>query len=350
MKVRFDGLDHSDTERDQGFQIAYGPGKRKAFRWRWYLMLLLVLSPIAYFAWYLTTDNLLVEADGILTTEPISIKATHSGIVSEVIVEAGERAEANQVLLDLDSPVTEARLRVLDTNLTDLKKFQAIVLQNVREILEDHEDHLLREDRQLAEFSERYKTLKEQGLLLNSSDLQLLRDRRDVVAQLKNLEIDRQRAETILYSNDIANVIRDLEIDIAETRALEAQLNVRAPTSGIVNRVFALKGEFVDVGEPLFELANYSAPVVNVYLPPQRMAFAVVGSPVTIKFPDGSRYGGTVKAPVQVTETIPASLSGPFQGSKRAIKIIVAFDEAPESWIEGLPIKVSFPVLRRGDS
>lgn len=350
MKVRFDGLRASDADADHGFKVTYGPAKRTAFRWRWYLMLLLVLSPITYFAWHLTTDRLLVEADGILTTEPISIAATHSGVVTQVMVKPGDHIDVDQILLDLSSPVTEARLRVLSSNLNELREFQGTVLLQVQGILDAYEGRLEQDNRQLEEFTRKYEELDERGLLLNSNDLQLLRDRRSLFAEIKNLEIDRQRAEAILYSNDIANAIRELEIDIAETQARQSQLDVRALTSGVVNRVFALNGEFVDVGDPLFEVSNLTEPVINVYLQPERMAHAVVGSAVTIKSPDGSRFDGVVKAPVQVTDTIPASLAAPFQGAKSAIKLVVGFREAPDRWIEGLPVRVSFPVRPDGSA
>jgi hypothetical protein len=49
MKVRFKGLRTPEPEQQRGFKVSYGPGKRQAFRWRWYLMLALVLSPVIYF-------------------------------------------------------------------------------------------------------------------------------------------------------------------------------------------------------------------------------------------------------------------------------------------------------------
>jgi multidrug resistance efflux pump len=350
MKVRFKGLRTPEPEQQRGFKVSYGPGKRQAFRWRWYLMLALVLSPVIYFTWQLTADRVLVEADGILTTEPISLAATNSGVVSAILVEPGDRVQPDQVLLDLNSPVISARLEVLTTNRDQLKVFQEGLVSDVRSILDGYEQVLSQENRQLEEFALKFDTLKQKGLLQNSSDLQLQRDRRSVFTEVKNLELDRQRAETILYSNDIANEIRNLEISIAETRAQQAQLVIRAPGAGVVNRVLALPGEFVDIGEHVFEISNFSEPVINVYLLPQRMAHAVVGSSVTIKFSDGRRFEGVVKAPVQVTDTIPASLSGPFQGSKRAIKVVVGFRTVPDRWIEGLPVRVSFPVLPAGES
>ena len=50
MKIRFDSRKELNPTQEQGLTVLYAPGKRMAFRVRWYLILLLVASPLIWLA------------------------------------------------------------------------------------------------------------------------------------------------------------------------------------------------------------------------------------------------------------------------------------------------------------
>lgn len=56
MKIKFSSAKEQQPTQEQGLQVLYAPGKRLAFRVRWYLILLAVLSPLLWLIgrWVLT--------------------------------------------------------------------------------------------------------------------------------------------------------------------------------------------------------------------------------------------------------------------------------------------------------
>ena len=73
MKIRFDPPEQRSPDRDQGLQVEYRQARRTAVRWRWYLVLFIVASPLVYFLLTLLQAVLFVEADGYIQLEQIEI-------------------------------------------------------------------------------------------------------------------------------------------------------------------------------------------------------------------------------------------------------------------------------------
>ncbi|UWQ93633.1 HlyD family efflux transporter periplasmic adaptor subunit (plasmid) [Rhodobacteraceae bacterium M382] len=342
MEVRFDGVKKTDPTNHEGFQVNYAAPKRAGFRWRWRFMVLLVISPILIWGWLVLQEEILVRADGILTTEPIHLSASDPGFVTSVPVALGDSVSSGQLLLELSSPEIDRKIKHWSGNLEELKIYQDQMIANLKETLGVYTRRLEESRRKQDRIAARYQQLAEKGLFKLADQMQLNEMRRALSHDERQHIVDLERLESLRYTHDLADEIRAIELEIAVAEVQQQQLDTRANRDGVINRVFVKEGEYVTEGAPLVELSNYDAPVVNVFLQPESISSANVGNAVVVIFPDRTRYHGVVKEPPQIAETIPAALAGPFEGSKRAIKVVVALDQEPDTWVEGLPVKVRF--------
>ncbi len=342
MEVRFEGVKRSDPTENDGFKVGYAGVKRAGFRWRWRFMLLLVVSPLLIWIWLIMQDQVLTRADGILTTEPIQMRAPKSGFVAAVLVAPGQRVEDGQQMFDLSSPETDRKIVHWQDNLAVLVEYREEMIAKLRDALTLHQQKLDESRLKQDAIAESYQQLSEKGLFKLSDQMQLNEMRRALSQDELQQLVDLERLESLRYTHDLADEIRGIELEIAVAEVQQTQLDVRSDRSGVVNRLYVKEGEYVAQGDPLMELSNYELPVINVFLKPERMEHAKVGNKVVIILPDRTRFDGVVSEPPQIAETIPATLAGPFDGSKRAIKVVVEFNEVPENWVEGLPVKVRF--------
>jgi len=342
MDVRFEGIKKTDPTNDDGFKVEYAGAKRAGFRWRWRLMLLLVVSPILIWGWLVVQNQVLTRAEGILTTEPILLSASKSGFVASVSVVPGDRVSVGHEIVDLSSPETNRKIEFWENSRDELLSYRDRMMSDLREALEVYGRKLEASRAKQDAFAEKYRQLAEKGLFKLSDQMQLNEMRRALSADEREQLVDLERLESLRYTNDLAAEIREIELLIAVANVQQTQLDIKVNRDGVVNRIFVKEGEYVTEGDPLIELSNYDRPVINVFLKPERMKYAQLGGEVVVIFPDNERYDGVISEPPQIAETIPASLVGPFDGSKRAIKVVVAFETEPETWIEGLPVKVRF--------
>ena len=123
MKVHFDSQKKQEPTREKGVRIPYAPAKRRVVQWRWYLILLIVSSPLLYFLVKLLLSFLIVTAPGYVSLEKVSINSTTMGTVERIHVRTGDMVAKNQVLADIYNPnlderkgVLQAELEALDTS------------------------------------------------------------------------------------------------------------------------------------------------------------------------------------------------------------------------------------------
>ena len=120
MKISFQTEKQKDPTKNDGFKVVYAPVKRFAFKIRWYLLLSLILSPLVVFSWYIIKQQILITADGILTTDPILIVSTEEGFISSINVIPGEIVQSQTKLIKMHSPLLIKEQALLKRN---LKKF-----------------------------------------------------------------------------------------------------------------------------------------------------------------------------------------------------------------------------------
>ncbi len=342
MEVRFKGTKQTDPTAHDGFRVNYAAAKRLKFQWRWRFMLLVVVSPLLVWGWFLLQAQFLTRADGILTTEPIQVRASKSGFVTEVMVAPGHVVAAGQQLFDLSSPETDQKIQYWKEQVSLLTAYREQLIDELRSALGVYQQKLDDSRSKQDEIAQSYDQLADKGLFTLSDQMQLNEMRRALSQDERQQMIDLEHLESLKFTHDISDEIRNFELEILVAEVKQSQLDIRSDRSGVVNRLYAKQGEYVTEGDPLVELSNYTNPVVNVFLKPERLAKATEGREVVVILPNRTRIDGAVAEPPQIADTIPAALAGPFEGSRRAIKVVITLNELPETWVEGLPVTVRF--------
>ena len=85
-------------------KVPYAPAKRHAAKLRWYIILLLVSSPLIYFLIKLGMAWMIVAAPGYITMDQVEINSKADGVVDHVYVQAGQDIEAGGTVVRLFNP------------------------------------------------------------------------------------------------------------------------------------------------------------------------------------------------------------------------------------------------------
>lgn len=128
MKVVFKHEKQINPQAEGGLKVNYAGAKRAAFKLRWNLLLLLILSPIIIFFIYLFNEEVLINADGILTSEPITIYAREDGLIEKIYYLPGEKIPAGQDLFVMSSPIIDAEVTFLTEKLDYYREKQSASL------------------------------------------------------------------------------------------------------------------------------------------------------------------------------------------------------------------------------
>jgi multidrug resistance efflux pump len=342
MKVEFKGKKQSEPTRHGDFGVRYAPAKRAAFKWRWYFLLLLVISPILYFLWQVVDEQVLVQAEGILTTEPVVLTASQDAFIETVLTDPGDPVKSGQILIDLKSPEIEREVELLGEKLAGLKDGAAQAMERVKSLRSKQVDMLEAALETHTKLTKDYEGVKYEGLVALGDKVTLEEAYREVKSELTEAKVKYEIESNYEKRAAWVEAFSELERKQAIAQVKQELLNVRSPKDGIVNEIYVSVGEYVSEGNLLAEISNYPEPVVDVYLHPKRMEYTRVGQMTTVTLPNGQKHRAQIKEPVQIVEKLPGALAGPFEESKTAIKAILHFENPPERWIEGLPVKVLF--------
>jgi RND family efflux transporter MFP subunit len=185
-------------------------------------------------------------------TEPyktITVSASEPGVIAEMLVEEGARAQKGQVLARLDTASLQAELEIARAE----AKLQTTRLKRLEE--------LAAANRSTPE------------------------------------ELDRTRT--------------DLTIKDAQTRKIEAQIEtrtLRSPVDGVVTEIKRDPSEAVSAANPhVLTVVQVDKLIVNLFLPPARAATFQAGASVNLKLLDEQ---GTVPAKVEFVSPVTDSASG----------------------------------------
>lgn len=336
MKIRFDSRKELKPTEEQGLSVLYAPGKRVAFRVRWYLILLLVASPLAWLGGKLVYGMLMIDAPAQLRLPILEVRARDTGRVEQLFVKAGEQVQVDQPLANLDNPEWRARLAQLaaipaETPTTSNAKLGGKERQLLRTRIARTEDRV----RVLEELEARGSVSRGE-VLTAQSELDSFR------ADLLAFERREQLANKPL-SDERDKVQRNAEQKWLQTRL--AALPVTAARSGRVAEVLVNPGENVGAGTLLMRIEQMEEPLLWIYLEPLNIAYAGIGQPLRVRMPDGKWLTARVVQAVDSAGRTPTVLRGPFAASEMGLQVAARFDTPlPARWrIDQLPLNVRFP-------
>ena len=360
MKIQFDAPPGSAQEAN-GLSVRYAAAKRRVPRWRWYLLLALVLAPPAFFLFRFATSYWWETAPAILVTEQVVVRAQHAGRVQRA-VQAGAQVAADQPLVELQEPEgnvtdggvlqTKAQRQPPDQIAALARQAAARAQAAALALRQPMLDEALRlAQRQLALQQERLRTmeqLRNQGAATRQEldnakfqELQALSETGKARAGAGENRALRASARTAERSAPAAAPLSPDRASIAPSAQVPA---VVAPFAGLVVRQLVRQGEWVPAGADVAVLQAQTEPLVHAYLPPGRARYAQVGRQATLHFMDGGLARAQVVGVVAEVERTPSDRVSTL--SPRMPSIVVrlrALAPVPAAYrIHQLPLDVSF--------
>lgn len=329
MKIKFSSAKEQQPTQEQGLQVLYAPGKRMAFRLRWYLILLAVVSPLLWLVARSALALWLIEAPAQLHLPSAELRARDGAQVDQVLVQPGQRVKAGEVLVRLGNPEWRARRFMLTAPAVAPDAAEREALERERALLES----------QLSRAQARVDQM--QGLFdlgaATRGELLSAVDQRD--GRLRDLYQLAQRTRPAVSADQ-----RQRELELAWLDSRLQALELRAEEDGKVGEILVAPGENVGPGTPLLRLERDGEAQVWVYLNPRHAADAAIGKSLTLVFPDGSKRPAQVVQTVDDAASVPVELRPPFSAPTRSLRVVARVDDLPERWrIDRLGLKARFP-------
>lgn len=330
MKVRFDSPKEHHPTQDNGVEVLYAPGKRLAFRLRWYLILCLILLPAVWLVGRYCLDMLRVEAPALVRLPTLDVRAMQPGQVKRVPVQVGDHVEAGMPLVDLDNPEWRLRLTLLQGNTApapaaDVGTRNRAVLQS----LVSRAAQRVAETRRLL-----HSGAATRGELLDAQNA-----------------LDNREAELLAFERSLVGGTsgerdtRQLQLEQQWLSGQLAQMQVNASESGRVAQVITAPGENVGPGTLLMRLERSGPAQLWVYLDPKDVEHSTPGSRLDVRLPDGHWAAAEVINAAESANPLPSDLRKPFSSPTRGLMVPARFTEPlAEEWrIDSLPVRVRFP-------
>ncbi|MFT5789733.1 MAG: multidrug resistance efflux pump [Shewanella sp.] len=347
MKVNYQATPKADKpDVDNGVEVKYSAAKRAGFKFRWYMLLFLVASPVLLVSWILAKPYIFVLAPGIITAEPLEMRAPSKGMVKSVVNHARGEVEKGGDLLVIADPELDAQVTELTRQLKGLEGGASFdgeqVLQRLRGRIEVAHDGVKRQDDLLVT----YLDFQKRGVVPTSDMAMVMQANTASKMALEQAKVDLLHELERQHIQSIAGVVtqtrNQLKSQLAKLKSKQTEMKIMAPFTGRVEDTLVQVGEQVNVNQPLLWLTGRDKPVVLAYLDPKYLEYVEIGQQATIKLPNGQDIRGKIEEPTELVTKIPKQLSGPFDGEKAALKVTLTLDDVLPFTVEGVPVEISF--------
>ncbi|PSW18211.1 HlyD family secretion protein [Photobacterium sanctipauli] len=345
MKVNFHLDKQQKPQSESGMKVVYGQAKRGGYRLRWYLILMIVISPLLFMVYYLFRTHVFVTAPAIVTSYPLTVTATQSAVVGPIPVEVGGDVERGQSLLLLGSKALEEEVTFIQRELLKLsddqvKNTDALYLDaiaNTQETLE-----------KVEQIQSNYDEFRKKGQVSEVDYASVVSVSNALNSQLSNQKIayadESRHIQEQKLAGPVSQEYRALMRELVVKRAQQESLTLRAPFEGRVLDIYVHEGQRVTENTPLLTVARNITPEITAFLNPKYLEYTRFNTKAKVVFPDGKKFATTVTRPVEVVNKLPQELQSPFEGQPAYLKVTLSFDEPlhKSQWIEGVEVEVRF--------
>ncbi|OCH14822.1 MULTISPECIES: HlyD family secretion protein [unclassified Aliivibrio] len=348
MDVKFHLDKKKNPTSEKGMKVMYGSEKRGGYRIRWYLILAIIFSPIIFMIYTFAKLHLFTTALGIITTGPVVITATQSGIVDVIDVKDSEFVLEEQLLITLETPVLEEEIAFIENEL------EMLAYEKKEKITEDFSPYISAISAaklnlaKIRTIKGNYDKYANEGKVSQVDYASIIGLYNTAQNNLTNAYIALNQAKIAqkqrLVAGGIAQVTRQLNQSLTTKKNQINELLITAPYMGVVIDINTLLGQQVNVGDPLVTISPDVAPYVISYLEPKHIEKATLGTLVTVTLPNGKKVDARVSSSIGLTSKLPAQLAKPFEGTKALLKVKITFVGGllEHEWVEGMPVEVSF--------
>lgn len=345
MKVNFHLDKQNKPDSENGMKVVYGSAKRSGYKIRWYLILLLVVSPLLFMGYYLFRTQILITAPAIVTSYPVTFIATQSAVVGEIPYDVGINVDEGAPLLRLQNNALNQEVAFIQE---ELVKLSSSKLQTTKTLYEQSIETTKLSLRKVEQIQRKYDKFRKNGQVSEVDYAAIVNMSSALNSQLNTQKIayvdaSREKQELEL-AGPVSQERRTLMRELIIKKALQESLTYHAPFDGRILDIHIYEGERVTENDPLFTVAKNITPEITAFLNPKYLRFSELGTNATVVFPDGGRFSASVSRPVEIVNKLPPELQSPFEGQPAYLKITLSFDKPLEKsrWIEGVEVEVRF--------
>jgi HlyD family secretion protein len=287
------------------------------------------------------------------TTGIMSIGTAGSGVVKEILVHAGSRVRAGEVMVTLSCGPLEAEIQARDAQLRAARA----VLDRVRHgprpeeisVAEAVVGYSLARADEARKTYERTRALHEGVSVTTAHILETLRDARVSAAQLGEAEAKLELLQAGSREEDIREAESRSDMAAAQLEEARAQLeqcSVRAPVDGIVVDVLTSLGEFMSlaVPTPLLQLVQDGNVQVKAEIDSRDLQRACLAqsATVTINAVTNTVLDAHVEfiSPVITTRTL--FMAGGEGRAPDVVQVILMLEASRSNLFAGMPVTIVF--------
>lgn len=326
MKIRFDAPPGAGQD-PSGLAVRYAAAKRQVPRWRWYLLLALVLAAPLYLAARFLGGLLFAQVPASVVLEQSVVRVPQGGLI-EYVPAPGQALAAGAPVLRMRGPAASAPAR---------PAMPPSVGQARERMLREAVALAERQWRLRRERLARIETLQAQGAATRP-EVEAAR------AQALQAQADLNRARGELAEHREALAAQAQAVVPPPAQAAVVAPVVHAAFDAQVARVYVHVGEWHPAGAEAVLLQSAGPAQVQAYLDPSQARRAQPGRRVTLRFADGHRTVAEVVEIVPLVERLPAERVSPL--SPRTASLLVQLrplEPLPARHrIHGLPLDVQF--------
>lgn len=355
MKVTFQTQKQRDPDKENGVQVPYGPARKHLPRVRWWLILLVVFSPLLYFLSTLVRDISLIEVPGTITFPSQTYRSIAPGLVENVWVKANDVVAEYQPLVQLLDASLDRQISQLEAEQNTLavwnenrfsqqspNSFVDFQLEQARRSLNNQEAHLKSLTR-----------LLEAGAATRGEYLAAEQAMNDALQRVMALH-EQQQSQMLRWQNEYRQIaeqrqgyeqrLSDLNNRLSSLYDQRADLSIRSTGAGQVLNVMVVKGEAVGPGTPLLEVGNRDRAEIQVYIPVDDIGYAQLGQQGTVSLTSNRSFRAEIVRLPQTAGRSPGEFSGPFRDRATGILAIMApLNPMPDQLaVNGIPVVVYF--------
>lgn len=341
MKVNFESSKRQRPDVEKGLRVPYAPARRAFPRWRWYLVVLLVSSPLVLFLSKLALGWFLASSPAMLSLEKITVTTPRPSVVEALKAKEGDLVKKGAVLVRLGDTALEGRVELLRSEMESLEAQIPVAAAPLAPLEEAFA--LAREAAaRRAEYLSTVRELFAQGAATRA-ELNL------AVAQDQEARAGLIRARADLQASSLPGDDRARQTRLAQIRSELAflgqgreALQVVSPCDGRVLQVFAAQGQAAGQGTPLLLLADPWRSKITAFVETRHLRYASPGRAVKVRFPGNRVLEARVEEQPYRAAPTPPELTRPLEESRQSVSVslVLSGDIPPEFLVDGLPLTV----------
>jgi len=340
MKIRFDKPEQKQPDLDRGLKVSYGSSKRALASWRWYLILLIICSPLIFFLIKFGSHFLIVRGAGYVEVPQIEIRSNENGYVKKLWVKSMQEVKPGALLFTIEQPDLDKKEKILSSELDYLSDNRAQKgINNSVSAKQVSIDFAYNQKEYMKKRLDNFIQLFNQGA---ATDAEVKTARSQYEAALEHINsilIPTQDVEGVGKDSRIRQLILEKNQLMLQSEALSGYSSV----DGKISDILVTEGEYVSRGDLVITIMKNERALVNAYLAPEYIEYAEIGQLAKIEFANGEKVAARVVTVPSLTKPIPLDAVTSFGSRNHEIYLQLEFMEAvKQKLMNGSPVEVVF--------